>query len=165
MKNLNPAVVIKAEDTYYLYPKNKRNNAKLVKLDNVGYLFYKKMVECSTKEEVIAEICKKFNVVTKNEKEIIEEDFQVFEKKLADVDIVIDERFKQTNNKKEKGDISEKKYIDELVKVQRIYFKKKIPFKYFVELTYNCNLRCEHCYRGEDINSDRKFMKKEVVFL
>ena len=62
MKNLNPAVVIKAEDTYYLYPKNKRNNAKLVKLDNVGYLFYKKMVECSTKEEVIAEICKKFNV-------------------------------------------------------------------------------------------------------
>ena len=45
MKNLNPAVVIKAEDTYYLYPKNKRNNAKLVKLDNVGYLFYKKMVE------------------------------------------------------------------------------------------------------------------------
>ena len=165
MKNLNPAVVIKAEDTYYLYPKNKRNNAKLVKLDNVGYLFYKKMVECSTKEEVIAEICKKFNVVTKNEKEIIEEDFQVFEKKLADVDIVIDERFKQTNNKKEKGDISEKKYIDELVKVHRIYFKKKIPFKYFVELTYNCNLRCEHCYRGEDINSDRKFMKKEVVFL
>lgn len=41
------------------------------------------------------------------------------------MDIVIDERFKQTNNKKEKGDISEKKYIDELVKVQRIYFKKK----------------------------------------
>ena len=65
-------------------------------------------------------------------------------KNFADVDIVIDERFKQTNNKKEKGDISEKKYIDELVKVQRIYFKKKIPFKYFVELTYNCNLRCEH---------------------
>ena len=42
MKNLNPAVVIKAEDTYYLYPKNKRNNAKLVKLDNVGIFVLQK---------------------------------------------------------------------------------------------------------------------------
>ncbi len=103
MKNLNPAVVIKAEDTYYLYPKNKRNNAKLVKLDNVGYLFYKKMVECSTKEEVIAEICKKFNVVTKMKKRDYRGRFSSFEKKLADVDIVIDERFKQTNNKRKRG--------------------------------------------------------------
>ena len=32
------------------------------------------------------------------------------------------------------------------------YGKAKIPFRYFLELTYRCNLQCPYCYVGQDRN-------------
>ena len=30
------------------------------------------------------------------------------------------------------------------------YGKAKIPFRYFLELTYRCNLQCPYCYVGKE---------------
>lgn len=34
--------------------------------------------------------------------------------------------------------------------------KAQTPFKVFLELTNNCMLKCKHCYKGSDINSDQE---------
>ena len=38
------------------------------------------------------------------------------------------------------------------------YGRAKIPFRYFLELTYRCNLQCPYCYVGSDRN------KQELTF-
>ena len=37
------------------------------------------------------------------------------------------------------------------------YGRAKIPFRYFLELTYHCNLACPYCYVGKERN------KKELT--
>ena len=35
--------------------------------------------------------------------------------------------------------------------LERRYTELSMPYKVFIELTYECNLRCKHCYRTESI--------------
>lgn len=39
---------------------------------------------------------------------------------------------------------------DNYEKVYSYYMKRALPFKVFFELTYQCNLRCNHCYLGDE---------------
>lgn len=50
--------------------------------------------------------------------------------------------------------------------IQEYYVIRNKPYKVFLELTYNCNLRCPHCYIQEDLNKREKFRdKKEILNL
>lgn len=45
------------------------------------------------------------------------------------------------------------------------YGKAKIPFRYFLELTYRCNLACPYCYVGKDRNKQELTLEewKKVI--
>lgn len=52
----------------------------------------------------------------------------------------------------------ESEYIQNSHIVQNYYLQNKLPYKVFLEITYKCNLDCEHCYLG-----DEKFIDKGTV--
>lgn len=65
------------------------------------------------------------------------------------------------------NNVSERSFTEQFAKVQKYYTSNRKPFKFFIELTYNCNLRCKHCYRGEDVRDlswNKIFLKKERIF-
>lgn len=45
------------------------------------------------------------------------------------------------------------------------YGRAKIPFRYFLELTYRCNLQCPYCYVGQDRNKQELTLEewKQVI--
>ncbi|WP_250930955.1 PqqD family peptide modification chaperone [Clostridium felsineum] len=43
------------------------------------------------------------------------------------------------------------------------YSKENRPFKVFLEITYNCNLRCRHCYLGEDTSKQLKLLSFDEI--
>ncbi len=49
-------------------------------------------------------------------------------------------------------------------KILENYYKEKRPYNVFVELTYNCNLRCPHCYLQEELTTTDFYIKKDKVF-
>lgn len=108
-----------------------------------------------TKEEIIEMLSQKYNV----SKETLYVDLQDFMKKLDDIlyckteDTLIENALQ----------ISEK---DTSLSQLLVYnhYKRKIPYNVFFELTYNCNLRCPHCYLQNDLTSTNKYISKEMVF-
>lgn len=44
------------------------------------------------------------------------------------------------------------------------YYNRQLPYNVFIELTYNCNLRCPHCYIQDSLTEEKKFLDKEKVF-
>jgi radical SAM protein with 4Fe4S-binding SPASM domain len=53
---------------------------------------------------------------------------------------------------------------NETLEIQQYYVENNMPYKVFLELTYNCNLRCPHCYVQEDITKHEKFRDKKEIF-
>ncbi|MBI2252976.1 MAG: radical SAM protein, partial [Armatimonadetes bacterium] len=81
---------------------------------------------------------------------VISKDYRIFpkeaEKDLIDFLFIL---FKELTSMKNKS-LGESSYIKERDSVYKNILKqaqiKKIPFYSLIELTYNCNLKCRHCY-------------------
>lgn len=44
------------------------------------------------------------------------------------------------------------------------YCDRQLPYNVFIELTYNCNLRCPHCYIQDSLTNVKTMIEKEKVF-
>lgn len=44
------------------------------------------------------------------------------------------------------------------------HYEQKLPYNVFFELTYNCNLRCPHCYLQDNLTYTSPYIEKEKVF-
>lgn len=159
-----PCVVIPKDKFFYIYPKVAKGNQKLLKLDRIGLLMYELISKKDTDDEVIEGICKQFDIEKPEDYEKVRLDFLKFKAKLIEAELIEGDNVTSSRIKSNLNRMDEWKYISELEKLQNSFSLNDTPYKFFIELTYNCNLRCAHCYRGEDINSDGNFLKKEVVF-
>jgi radical SAM protein with 4Fe4S-binding SPASM domain len=166
MQNLIPSIVIPSDNNYYLYSKVKYKRQNLVKLDQMGYLFFTNMADSNNDEEAINSICDLFSMSSIKQRNQVKHDYDIFKDRIKYAGLFIQEDPNTETKYKEEafGEISESKYIEEFAALQRSFTARNIPFKYFIELTYDCNLRCSHCYRGEEIDIGGKYLKKEEVF-
>jgi len=63
-----------------------------------------------------------------------------------------------------KTDDEEIKIDTVIEKIQKSYIASKRPYKVFLEVTTNCNLKCPHCYVQEDITRSAPFNDKKKLF-
>ena len=52
-------------------------------------------------------------------------------------------------------------HLDTYSMLYNSYTNENKIFKVFLELTYNCNLNCKHCYLGTDLNTELKHLTLE----
>ncbi len=160
-----PAVVIKSADAYYLYPKKRGKAQCLVQINETGLFFWQMFKEFEDASDVVNEVCKKYNMNSEEQKKQVEQDVINY--------IKFFEKLELYNNCESKvleksvgQNISERSFSEQFSKMQKYYTESKKPFKFFIEITYNCNLKCKHCYRSEDIqegHTNPVYLKKDRV--
>jgi len=123
--------------------------SRYIILEGGGQIIYDELSSVNEKEFNFNDFCilfsKKYNVNIEFVKE--------------DVDLVIHalEKLKliTVNNETTQDYFENFSYGDTLQEVLNYYNDRNKIYKVFIELTYDCNLRCPHCYLGTDINSTK----------
>lgn len=165
-KKIISTVEIKTDKNIYLYPKKRGKSQCLVELDEMGYTFWKLWKQEQNIDAVVAAVCERFAVSDAETKACIMHDVQEFVETLNNVGLYTECQYKEMEEVM-KDDISESSFAEQFSKMQKYYTSNHKPFKFFVELTYNCNLRCKHCYRGEDVkdaDAGRTFLDAKIVY-
>lgn len=155
MKEKFKAVLVETDEAVYLYPKKRSDAQKIIKTDEIGKCIWSFYSIYEDIEKVIQAVCEKYNVISDTEKALVANDVNNFIEK-------IESRSKL--NIKGKKISNEVSFMNLFSEMQAFYRKNKKPFKFFIEITYACNLRCKHCYRGESVAEEIVFLEKEYIF-
>ena len=156
MKEKFKAVLVETESAVYLYPKKRKDAQKLIKIDDVGKSIWEYYSIYDDTDRIISEVCKKYNVNEPTGKTLVTKDVNSFIRKI--------ESDEECNGVSNNGVVAEASFMNVFSEMQYHYRKNKKPFKFFIEITYACNLRCKHCYRGESVAEDVAFLDKEYIF-
>ncbi len=160
-------VIIEYDEEYsYIFLKRRKGkNSRIIRLNSMGKRILELLKENKTVEEIshqIIKICKE----TLDEKEILK-DIQSFLVSLETLGIIKRANSMESGvNQNITSSKSNYSFTQELGKIQEKYHKEGKPYKVFVELTYQCNLRCKHCYRQEHVYNNiqtHDFLQKERV--
>lgn len=158
-------VEIKTDDKIYLYPKKRGRSQCLIELDKMGYIFWQQLKNGQDMDIAVENICNQFAISDMETKKCVKRDMEEFSDTLKEAGMYIGSRHGQVQDGI-RSDVSEISFSEKFSEMQKYYTSNRKLFKFFIELTYSCNLRCRHCYRGEevkDINSGKDFLSSEVV--
>lgn len=134
---------------YVVFPTGNHVEKSIIMTNEIGKEICER-ISTESKEEIIEMLSQKYNV----SKEILFADLNEFILKLENVlnENLINESEVNVNSKSiNQGLISD-------------YYEKKNPYNVFFELTYNCNLRCPHCYLQDDLTNTSVYIDKKIVF-
>lgn len=158
MYKLNPFCKKYIDNEYYIFPKKKTSNRiDVLELNETGNdiitLLQKKVPLCSLVHE-ISEIYGLDQSYLKN----VENDIGIFINKLSNFGILSldSEAYKAQETSNSKEDINIDNGQVKFAQLQKLFAEKLLPYKFFIELTYNCNLRCKHCYKTGDVNTAKE---------
>lgn len=146
-------IFIKLEDKYFAIQTGDFANKELLQLNEVGYEVLSLIQNGKKDNEIIQLYQERFPDVPQ-----VKDDIKSFCEQLRT--ICKRSKLDNENEKTEEKKVTKNVYT----MIQEKYLELNKPFKVFLELTYNCNLRCPHCYIQEDINTGEAFVKKEKVF-
>ncbi len=144
-------------DSYLLRKKSRRES--VICLNETAKFIIKLLKKGYSKEKILNSIQEYYNLEDQLMNSV-ENDYDELIKKLRN----------QENNEEIK-----KRYIEDaendcnynliMKRIQNFYYDNNKPYKVFVELTYNCNLRCKHCYRQDHISKSEGInLSKEKLF-
>lgn len=137
------------ENEYAIFPVGNHVNKYIFLTNRVG----KEICEYSmehNKEEIADYLSKKYSI----SKDILIKDVNDFMKTLIRV----------TKDKISELDQGWKEQESIQRRIMDSYYRRQLPYNVFIELTYNCNLRCPHCYIQDSLTETKKFIDKEKVF-
>lgn len=144
----------KIEESTILVPTDNNIERNFIELNDTGTVIFEKL-ECEfSVKKIISELSELYMVDT----EAIRSDVEEFIQSLSNYGVLSIEGHCTTMM----NDI-EYDSMDAYSKMQSYYFENEKPFKFFLELTYNCNLRCPHCYIHEELTKESDFIDKYIV--
>lgn len=129
-------------------------------MNSFGNVIWNKLKEKSPFDEFIKYVENLYNI----DKAVFMNDLGVF------LNYLVSEELVKLNNSTNKCVIKESTNMEHSVgsgdnyeKVFQYYLNKEKPFKVFLELTYNCNLRCKHCYLGNETDTNNEKLSYSKV--
>lgn len=156
----------KLEESYYIFPKKRIDNElQVLEVNEIGKEILDMLKKGLEIDEIVSYILLEYEV---DDKDMIKYDILSFFSVLKKFGI-LQVKGKQIDEYDNRIDdtISIADGLKKYQLLQKFYAEKQLPYKFFVELTYNCNLRCRHCYKTEDVieaKSSPVYLEKEVVF-
>ena len=162
---VNNFVEIFENEKVYIMNKKKNYTGQIIEIDLDGYDFFKTLISVTSLEEAVNKVLAEYDIPNIEE---LEDDIKDFVFQLSTVNIV---SVTEGHNEVfiEEIDNNSNEYVQKIEEIQDGYMKEGKPFKFFLELTYNCNLKCKHCYRQEDVYIDKKecpskHIDKNIIF-
>lgn len=165
---LVPVIEIENENGYYIIPKKRGLAPRLLEINEVGHDILNYLHSGIPIEKLTETLCVDYDISQFDNIQCeVQQDVREFVSFLVRSSILImesnvieEEAYSSLKQASEQG------YLDKYALIQKNFTAEKRPFKFFIELTYKCNLRCIHCYRGEGVNSScasNVFLEKERV--
>ena len=163
----NHFIEIAGNEKTYIMNKKKQGNGQVVELDSYGYDIFKIVLSVNSLSQSLEKIFEEYEIEDKKQ---VEKDIEYFILQLLDADLI----YEIGKEKKSFSQLQSNGYAQKMEEIQAVYLKEGKPFKFFLEITYKCNLKCVHCYRQEDIYLDeeseeffddsKQYISKEVIF-
>lgn len=160
-------VKFQSDKNHFIMKKNRGEVNNIIELNEVGNTILGYIEKNYKINEIVKKLLKEYEIEEEYEKQV-SNDVCDFIKELKEVGLI------KNDNNEEKIDenhsnsvLWDNNFFDKYLELQKYYFKENKPFRFFIELTYNCNLRCIHCYRGEAVegyNENKEYIDKNVLF-
>jgi len=166
---VNHFVEIVKNEAIYIINKKRSGTGQIVELDLIGYDMFKIILSVNSLSQSLEKIFEEYEIESENE---VKKDIEDFILQLLDAN-VITEIGKEKKYLTEIQLVQPNEYVQKMEEIQDIYMKEGKPFKFFLEITYKCNLKCLHCYRQEDVYLDEEsekliccsqYINKEIIF-
>ena len=155
---IKPYITVKIDEskTILFLKKREVKCNKIISINEVGL----QIINMIDKGYSIPEIEEKLSLKYEVDEKIIKNDVEKKKKKIKNSGLI------ESTNEEEIGQGSNIQYDKEMYAIQEKYKNELKPYKVFVEITYRCNLKCSHCYRGELLNNnnEQQFITKEIFF-
>lgn len=150
------------EEKYYIFLK-KRDDIlrKIIRLNETGLYILELINNKDNINSICEHIMRRYNIECEEDK--IKEDIIKFIEALIDSGLIegnLSSKEKMLQNISSSGI----EYFTELDKIEKNFLRLGRPFKVFLEITYDCDLRCQHCYKQEKVHvHEKNYMKKEKI--
>lgn len=160
-------IIIKynSDYSYIFLKKREKKNARIIRLNEIGKVILKLLEEGREIEDILEYILKNYEELPNRNK--ILQDINAYVKSLKMAGVIKAKDFIEKDTSMQSQYIeSNLSFVKELEKIQKKYHSEEKPYKVFIELTYQCNLKCIHCYRQEHVyNATKKtvFLSKEKI--
>lgn len=148
--SIRPFCRKKIEDTYFLLLKKRIGEvSRVVQINEVGNTIVSLLESGVRTPLLFGELSKQYAIST-DEADEVQKDIEQFISGLISFGLLF---FKEDNTPTfESGTDSNPSSREfQIGMLERIYKKKGLLYKVFLEITYACNLRCKHCYRTEAV--------------
>lgn len=163
-----------SEELYTLLPINNGYRSRYVLIDGISYEIFSMLKIGKTINEVIKDMLRNYDV----EEEQLKIDLKFILHQWVSCGIIYDindANLLQDSNlackqiKNLDGECESKTNELTDIEIYNMMYQAAInrnePFKVYFELTYNCNLRCRHCYIQENVNHQENiFLSKDIIF-
>lgn len=163
-----PTVDICIGDKHYLIHKKRKLAQSIIEFDQVGYDMYKMLKTGIALDDLAESIITDYGLNYDDVIDEIQNDVNEFIKDLKKTAILSTEKSEFCLDINENDHcVSDNGFLSQYEKIQKEFSKKNKPYKLFVDLTYNCNLRCLHCYVCENVNSicmNQLYLEKDRIF-
>jgi len=151
------------DSKYFILPKKRIGTGMdVMEVNETGNDILSLLEQCTTIGDIIEQMSILYGISENNYAEL-EKDIWNFLEALESFEI-IELSYHRHNS------VQLKRVADGSIRVaqmQELYAEKLLPYKFFIEMTYNCNLRCRHCYKTSDVNNARinpQYLRKERAF-
>ncbi len=147
-------VFTKTDNKFYVFPVGNHVGNSVFEVNKMGYEILKAMENGKSDKEIVEDYVHRFPDIP-----TVRNDISNYCKSINNLVGKICENKGSINH----AEVNMK--VENITfEIQKYYIENNKPFKVFMELTYNCNLKCPHCYVQEDITRGAKFIDKEKVF-
>lgn len=155
----------KCENVYFVYSKKRIGNGiGIIEINETGKFILKMLTLNIEIEAIISKLLTEFELEEEMRQDI-KNDVLNFMYSLSRFGLLI---FLDNESMDSRIDSIElTNYgLDKYKLLQSLYVEKQLPYKFFVELTYSCNLRCRHCYKTESVKQSLEHVQfLDVVYV
>lgn len=154
-------VNVKVQDGYIVFPVGNHVRDITFHMNDMGKEILDMVVSGESDNDIVEKFQKKFPEVEEVKADVTE--YLEYLKRT----VIPSVNYEGDNNSESFGGNSDDEdiKIDAVIeKIQKSYIVERKPYKVFMEVTTNCNLKCPHCYVQEDITRTAPFNEKEKIF-
>jgi radical SAM protein with 4Fe4S-binding SPASM domain len=163
---LKPFIEINIDNRWFVLPKIRQAKNCIVEMNDTGHFFLSELACSKDVESIVESTLCKYGLPAESRSQIFADLTSFINNFKASALIETEDEF-DDSSVKPKVAAMDLGFLHKYDLLQKGFSAKMRPFKFFIELTYNCNLRCMHCYKTEDVFAERTeqvFFATEKVF-
>lgn len=157
-----PFCIKQVDDAFFVLPKRRQGKTvTLLQTNEVGHAIISLLESNTPIPLILPEICNEFDISNEDLNEV-KHDIDQF---LCDLSAFGLLTFSHNDTLPPISLDAQVNTLPQIGMLERIYKQKSLLYKAFLEITYECNLRCRHCYRTESVTNESECAQEKSIDL